>query len=58
MKDRPKWALTDQQAEEVEDMEVDDLLNFANDLDYENYINDFEVRQAIEIMKSRIDEIK
>jgi hypothetical protein len=39
-------------------MEVDDLLNFANDLDYESYINDLDVRQAIEVMKSRIDEIK
>lgn len=41
-----------------EDNEVDKLIEFAYDLDYEKYVEDFEVRQALEIMKQRIDEMK
>jgi len=34
------------------------LIEFAYDLDYEKYMEDFEVRQAFEIIKDRISEIK
>jgi hypothetical protein len=34
------------------------LINFAFDLDFEKYIDDFEVRQALAIMKERVIEIK
>ena len=55
---KPKWAMTNEQAEAEEEKEVDDLLNFVSDLDYEAYISDLEVRQALEIVKERIHEIK
>jgi hypothetical protein len=41
---KPKWALTQQEAEHSEEAEVDDLLSFAAELDYESFINDFEIR--------------
>ena len=34
------------------------MIEFAYDLDYEKYMEDFEVRQAFEIIKDRIHEIK
>lgn len=55
---KPKWALTEQQAENLEELEVDDLLQFVQDLDYDKFIEDLEVRQALEIVKERVEEIK
>ena len=57
-KKRPAWALTNEQAEAEEEKEVDDLLNFVSDLDYDAFISDLEVRQALEIVKERVQEIK
>jgi hypothetical protein len=34
------------------------LIEFAYELDYEKYIDDFEVRNALAIIKDRINEIK
>ena len=55
---KPKWALTEEQAEEQdelqEEVDLDDLLDFVEDLDFEEYVDDIEVRTALEIMKSRI----
>eukprot|EP00826_Nyctotherus_ovalis_P027980 TRINITY_DN2196_c0_g2_i1.p1 TRINITY_DN2196_c0_g2~~TRINITY_DN2196_c0_g2_i1.p1 ORF type:complete len:295 (-),score=119.05 TRINITY_DN2196_c0_g2_i1:33-917(-) len=55
---KPAWALTEQQAEELEDQDVDNLLEFAYQLDYEKYIEDFEVRQALAVIKERVQELK
>jgi hypothetical protein len=57
-KEKPKWAMTEKEAENHEEKEVDDLLKFVQDLDYDSIINDLEVRQALEIVKERIEEIK
>jgi len=37
---------------------MDDLLEFAYQLDYEKYIDDFEIRQALAVLKERVHEIK
>jgi hypothetical protein len=34
------------------------LIEFAYDLDYEQYMEDYEVRQALAIVKDRVQEIK
>lgn len=44
--------------EESKDAEIDDLLEFAYDLDYEKYMEDYDVRQALAIIKDRVNEIK
>ena len=41
-----------------EEQDIDDLLDFTNNLDYEKYVNDLEVKQMLLAMKKRIDEIK
>jgi hypothetical protein len=50
--------LTEKDLEEQKEKEVDDLLEFAYELDYEKYMDDFEVRQALAIIKDRVHEIK
>ena len=34
------------------------MLEFAYELDYEKFMDDFEVRQALAIIKDRVQEIK
>lgn len=59
---RPMWALTEHQAEEAakraENDDADDLLDFANGLDFDKYINDSEVSALIENVRSRITELE
>ena len=55
---KPAWALSEKQVEEIKEQEVDDLLEFAYQLDYEKFIEDFEVRQAISVLKERVHELK
>ena len=40
------------------DAEIDELIEFAFDLDYEKYMEDFEVRQALAVIKDRVNKIK
>lgn len=52
---RPAWALTEDQADELEDEEANELLEFAAGLDYDAYVDDLEVRQALSVIRERID---
>ena len=54
---RPAWANTEAQMEEAKEAEIDELLEFAYELDYEKYMEDYEVRQALAIIKDRVNEI-
>ena len=49
--------MTEQQTEDNKEAEIDDLLEFAYELDYEKYMEDYEVRQALAIIKDRVNEI-
>lgn len=57
-KAKPAWAKTEEQLKKEQDNEIDDLIEFAYDLDYEKYMEDLEVRQAIALIKERVAEIK
>eukprot|EP00967_Tisochrysis_lutea_P063561 scaffold82047_cov31-Tisochrysis_lutea.AAC.8 len=54
-KPKPKWAMTEEEADDFEDAEADALVDFASGLDYESFIDDLEVRQALSVIKERID---
>ena len=41
---KPAWAVTEKDHEEAKEQEIDELLDFAYELDYEKYMEDFEVR--------------
>lgn len=55
---KPAWATTEKEQEENKEAEIDDLLEFAYDLDYDKFMEDFEVRQAFAIIQDRVKEIK
>lgn len=57
-KSKPAWATTEKQQEENKEAEIDDLLEFAYELDYEKYMEDFDVRQALAVIKDRVAKIK
>jgi len=56
-KAKPKWAMTDEEAEDAEFAEARDLVDFAAELDFDSFIKDFEVQEAIAIMRDRVKEI-
>lgn len=43
-REKPAWAQTEKQLEEAKEAEIDELLEFAYELDYEKYMDDYEVR--------------
>lgn len=57
-KSKPAWANTEKQLEDEKEAEIDDLLEFAYELDYDKYMDDFEIRQVFSIIKDRVKEIK
>lgn len=61
-KEKPKWAITDEDfdgiLEEEETKDVEDLLEFTKSLDFEEYIDDFEINTALNVIKNRVEEIE
>ncbi|KPA73303.1 hypothetical protein ABB37_10003 [Leptomonas pyrrhocoris] len=54
---KPKWAMTEEEAMDDE-LAIDrDLLDFAEHLDYERFISDFEVAEALGVMRDRVEQI-
>ena len=53
----PAWATTEKQQEVAKEQEIDELLEFAYELDYEKYMEDQEVRMALAVIKDRVKEI-
>lgn len=49
--------MTEKQQEDAKEAEIDELLEFAYELDYEKYMEDYEVRQALAIIKDRVNEL-
>jgi len=52
---KPKWCLTKEEAEEINDKEDEKLIEFAQNLDYDKYMKDMEVREALYLIKSKIE---
>lgn len=52
---KPKWCLTKQEAEEMGDKEVDELINFAKTLDYQKYLKNIEIREALYLIKNKVE---
>ena len=55
---KPKWALTEEQNEIVMDQEVDELLNFVDSLEIDDYLQDLEMQQKLTSIKDRIDDLQ
>eukprot|EP00928_Gymnodinium_smaydae_P047861 TRINITY_DN31975_c0_g1_i1.p1 TRINITY_DN31975_c0_g1~~TRINITY_DN31975_c0_g1_i1.p1 ORF type:complete len:406 (-),score=93.12 TRINITY_DN31975_c0_g1_i1:138-1355(-) len=55
---KPMWAMTEQEKDAFEEGEADDLINFAEQLDYEKFINDDDFRQELVAMQDRAGRLK
>lgn len=55
---KPKWSLTAQQNEEAMDQEVDDLLDFVEELQIDDFLEDLEMQQKLASIKDRIEELQ
>ncbi len=58
LESRPGWALTKNQHEEVKEGQEEDLLDFALNLDFDKYLEDMEIKDAVEFVKKRVKEIE
>eukprot|EP01064_Diplonema_japonicum_P020261 TRINITY_DN2942_c0_g2_i1.p1 TRINITY_DN2942_c0_g2~~TRINITY_DN2942_c0_g2_i1.p1 ORF type:complete len:431 (+),score=66.85 TRINITY_DN2942_c0_g2_i1:86-1378(+) len=56
-KQKPKWAMTEDEAFESEMKDAQKLVDFAVNLDYDKFIEDYEVREALSIMRQRVEEL-
>ena len=54
---KPAWAMTEKALEDAKEAEIDNLLEFAYELDYEKYMEDFEIREALAVIQNRVTEI-
>jgi len=55
---KPGWARTATEQSSHLDHEADELIDFASNLDYNSYINDVEVREAIRFVQERVDNLQ
>lgn len=55
---KPLWAMTESEVAEFDRGEAEDLINFAEGLDYDQFINDLEFKEALCLMKDRVGVLK
>lgn len=55
---KPAWAMTAEAKEAAEEREADELLDFANNLDIDDYLDDLEVRAALEAVQDRVSRLR
>jgi len=55
---KPIWAMTEQEKDEYQDTEANELIQFAEELDFDNYIGDLEFRQNLEVLKDRAGKLE
>ena len=57
-RNKPAWAVTAEAKEAAEEQEADELLDFANNLDIDEYLDDLEVRAALEAVQDRVSRLR
>lgn len=55
---KPLWAMTEKEKEDFEDDEANDLINFAENLDYDKFVSDLEFRHGLEALKDRTGKLQ
>mmetsp|Transcript_97264 Transcript_97264/g.208681 ORF Transcript_97264/g.208681 Transcript_97264/m.208681 type:complete len:326 (-) Transcript_97264:175-1152(-) len=50
---KPLWAMTESEKDQFEDQEGDDLLRFAEEIDFDSYIDDLQFRQCLSAVADR-----
>lgn len=55
---KPMWAMTENEREDFEDGEAEDLINFAENLDFDGFIQDLEFRQCLQAVRDRAKKLQ
>mmetsp|Transcript_42592 Transcript_42592/g.97697 ORF Transcript_42592/g.97697 Transcript_42592/m.97697 type:complete len:386 (+) Transcript_42592:116-1273(+) len=55
---KPLWAMTEKEKEDFEEGEADDLISFAENLDFDKYIGDCEFRSGLGALKDRAGRVQ
>jgi hypothetical protein len=55
---KPKWALTADAVEELDEEEAVELLDFADNLNFDEYMNDLGFREGIAALKGRANKLQ
>jgi hypothetical protein len=55
---KPKWALTQDAVEELDEEEAVELLDFADNLNFDEYMNDLGFREGIAALKGRANKLQ
>eukprot|EP00438_Fugacium_kawagutii_P032855 Skav216114 [mRNA] locus=scaffold1946:131761:137288:+ [translate_table: standard] len=55
---KPLWAMTEQEKDHFEEEEADDLINFVENLDFDEFVGDLEFRQALGALKDRAGKLQ
>lgn len=55
---KPLWAMTEAERDGAEEVEADDLIRFAEDLNFDQYIGDLEFRECLQVMKDRAKKLQ
>jgi hypothetical protein len=57
-KKKPMWAVTEEQKDAMEEQEANELLDFAQNLNIDAYLDDYEVQAALQAVQDRIRSIE
>ncbi len=57
-KAKPAWALPTQEVVQIEDQQDDDLINFMDNLDFDAYVEDVEIKNLMQSLKARVQDLK
>merc|ERR1719240_494537 len=55
---KPKWAMTEKQSDEMDGEQTLELLDFADNLNFDEYMNDLEFREAVGALKGRANKMQ
>jgi len=55
---KPMWAMTAGEKDDFEEEQAADLINFAEDLDFDRYIDDLEFRHCLQVVRDRAKKLQ
>jgi hypothetical protein len=56
--EKPAWALTEKQAQDKKEIEEEELVSFMQELDFDKYLQDLEVKLLMNNLRERISRIE
>lgn len=55
---KPAWAMPTEQVEKIEDAQDEELISFMDNLDFDSYVEDVEIKNLMQSLKARVQNLK